>query len=147
MRIFICCDVLEKDEDVMGRTGDQRRVCGGGRRDGVTLWHGNVRVSYARRLHCVSKLHDSCIRRWLRLRFRCWVFDDMSHTGGPSNLALLPIRAGFRVSLSAWQKRRTATRLHSHRSSVSGNWLPLSYFLSSVYRASSSGTSSRRTWN
>jgi hypothetical protein len=58
----------------------------------------------------------------------CWVFVDMSHTGGPSNLALLPIRAGFWVSLSAWQKRHTATRLHSHRPSVSGNWLPLSYF-------------------
>jgi hypothetical protein len=129
MRICIRCDVLEKDEDVMGRTGDQRRVCeAGGRRDGVSLWHGKVRVSYASTLHYVSKLHDSCIRRWLRLRFRCWVFVDMSYAGGPSNLALLPIRAGFQVSLIAWQKRRTATRLHSHRSSVSGDWLPLSYF-------------------
>jgi hypothetical protein len=106
----IGCDVLEKDEDVMGRTKDQRRVCGaGGRRDGVSLWHGSVRVSYARTVHCVSKLHDSYIRKWLPLRFRCWVSVDMSHTGEPSNLALLPIRAGFRVSWSAWPERHTAT--------------------------------------
>jgi hypothetical protein len=38
MRICIRCDVLEKDEDVIRRTVDQRRVCGaGGRRNGVSL--------------------------------------------------------------------------------------------------------------
>jgi hypothetical protein len=30
MRICIGCDVLEKYEDVVGRTRDQRRVCGAG---------------------------------------------------------------------------------------------------------------------
>ena len=35
LRICIGCDVLEKGEDVMGRTRDQRWVCGaGGRRGG-----------------------------------------------------------------------------------------------------------------
>ena len=58
----IGCDVLEKDEDVVGRTRDQRRVCGaGGRRDGLSLWHASFRVSYGRALHCILKLHDGCI--------------------------------------------------------------------------------------
>jgi hypothetical protein len=56
MRICIRCDVLEKDEDVVGWTRDQRRVCGGvGQREGVSLWHANVRVSYNRALYCVSQ--------------------------------------------------------------------------------------------
>jgi hypothetical protein len=60
--IYIGCDVLKKDEDVLGRTRDQRRVCGaGGRRDDLSLWHVSVRVSYDRALHCASKLHDGCI--------------------------------------------------------------------------------------
>jgi hypothetical protein len=56
------------------------------------------------------------------------VLVDMSYTPGPSNPALLLIRAGFRVSRSAWQKCRTATPPHSHRSSVSSDRLQLSYF-------------------
>jgi hypothetical protein len=56
MRICIRCDVLEKDDNVVGRTRDQRRVCGGvGQCKGLSLWHANVRVSYNRALHCVSK--------------------------------------------------------------------------------------------
>jgi hypothetical protein len=43
-------------------------------------------------------------------------------------LALLPIRAGFPVFWNASQKRYTATQPHSHRSSVSSDSLPLSYF-------------------
>jgi hypothetical protein len=38
MHICIRCDVLEKDEDVVGRTRDQRRVCGGaGQRECLSL--------------------------------------------------------------------------------------------------------------
>jgi hypothetical protein len=38
MRICIGCDMLEKDKDVVGRTRDQRRVCGAvERRDGSLL--------------------------------------------------------------------------------------------------------------
>jgi hypothetical protein len=56
MRICIRCDVLEKNDNVVGRTRDQRRVCGGvGQCEGLSLWHANVRVSYNRALHCVSK--------------------------------------------------------------------------------------------
>jgi hypothetical protein len=56
MRVCIRYDVLEKDEDVVGRTRDQRWVCGGaGQREGLTLWHTSVHVSYNRALHCVSK--------------------------------------------------------------------------------------------
>ena len=40
----------------------------------------------------------------------------------------LSIRAGFRVSWGAWQKRCSATLPHSHRSSVSSNILQLSCF-------------------
>jgi hypothetical protein len=36
--ICIRCDVLEKDEDMVGRTRDQRRVCGGaGQRECLSL--------------------------------------------------------------------------------------------------------------
>jgi hypothetical protein len=54
----------------------------------------------------------------------------MSHTGGLSNLALLPVRAGFsgvRERLAKAPYNHTATQLHSHRSSVSDT-LPLSRF-------------------
>jgi hypothetical protein len=62
MRIYIGCDVLEKDEYVLDRTRNQRRACGaGGRRDGLSLWHASFRVSYGRALHCILKLHDGCI--------------------------------------------------------------------------------------
>lgn len=56
------------------------------------------------------------------------VFIDMSYTLGPLNPALLPIRAGFRVSWSTWQKRRSATQPRSHRFSVSSDRLQLSCF-------------------
>jgi hypothetical protein len=56
MRICIRCDVLEKDDDVVGRTRDQRRVYGGaGQYEGLSLWHANLRVSYNRAFHSVSK--------------------------------------------------------------------------------------------
>jgi hypothetical protein len=55
----IGCNVLKEYEDVVGRTRDQRRVCGaGGRRDGLSLWHGSVRARYGRLLHYVSKWHN-----------------------------------------------------------------------------------------
>ena len=54
--------LLQKKLGPPGRTRAQQRVCGaGGRRDGLSLWHGSVRVSYSRLLHCISKLHDSCV--------------------------------------------------------------------------------------
>jgi hypothetical protein len=56
------------------------------------------------------------------------VFVDMSYAPGPSKPALLPIRASFWMFWGAWQKRRSATQLHSHRSSVSSCRLQLSCF-------------------
>jgi hypothetical protein len=52
----------QEHENVVGRTRAQPRVCGArGRRDGVSLWHGSVRVSYGRVEHCVLKLHGNCV--------------------------------------------------------------------------------------
>jgi hypothetical protein len=62
-------------------------------------------------------------------------------------LALLPIRAGFRVSWSAWQKAPYShTAPQPQIFSVSGNKLPLSHFKLGV-RASLSSISSGQTWN
>jgi hypothetical protein len=98
MRICISYDVLEKDEDMIGRTRDQRRVCGAvGRRDGLSLWHASFHVSYGRALHFTLK-----VARWLYRKLiavsMLGMFADTSYTPGPSNLALLPIRAGFLMS-------------------------------------------------
>jgi hypothetical protein len=63
MRICIGCNMLEKYEDVVGRTRGQRRARGAvGRRNRLSLRH----VSF-RPLHCISKLHDGgsdagCVR-------------------------------------------------------------------------------------
>jgi hypothetical protein len=57
------CEVLKKDEDVIGRTRDQWRVCGAvGRRYGLSPWHGSFRVSFRCALYCISKLYGGCIR-------------------------------------------------------------------------------------
>jgi hypothetical protein len=62
MRICIGCGVLEKDEDVVGRTRDPRRGCRAvGWRDSLSLWHASFRVGYRDVLYCVSKLHHGCI--------------------------------------------------------------------------------------
>jgi hypothetical protein len=122
--------VLEKDEDVVGRTRDQRRVCGArGRRDGLSLWRVSVRVSYERASHCASKFARKLYRKLIAV----WVLSvrRMSYTPGPSNAALLPIRAGFRGVAERLAKvtySHTATPLRSHRSSVSSDKLQLSCF-------------------
>jgi hypothetical protein len=99
--------VLEKYEDVVGRTRDQRRVCGA--RGGATIHLYGMQafalavfVNYTASRRCVMAESEA------DYGFRCCVFVDTSYTPGPSKLALLPIRAGFRVYWSAWQKRRTA---------------------------------------
>jgi hypothetical protein len=85
------CDVLEKYEDVVGQTRDQRRVCGAvGRRNGLSLWHASFCVSYGRALHCILKLH-----KWLYWKLiavsMLGVFIDMSYAPGPSDLASEPV--------------------------------------------------------
>jgi hypothetical protein len=102
--------VLEKYEDIVGRTRDQRRVCGA--RGGATIHLYGMQafalaivVNYTASRSCViAESEADC-------EFRCCVFVDTSYTPVPSNLALLPIQADFRVYWSAWQKRRTATPL------------------------------------
>ena len=107
-------------EYVVDRTSDQRRVCGAkGRRDGLSLWHRSVRVSYGRALHCISKLHDGCIGSRLRVLMLGVFVDELYARVFKPRPAPNP---------SAWQKCCTATSPHSHRSSVSSNRLQLSCF-------------------
>jgi hypothetical protein len=119
----IGCDVLEKDEDVVGRTRDQRRVCGGaGQREGVSLWHASVRISYNRALHCVSKCTTTLSEAGRGCGFDAGVLVDTSYTPGPTNRA--PILE--RLAKAAYS--HTATQPRSHRYRVSSDRLQLSYF-------------------
>jgi hypothetical protein len=107
LSVCIGCDVLEKDEDVVGQTRDQRRACGArGRRDRVSLQAFALAIVVHHTLSesCMiavseadREINTNCVGRELYW----WVF-----TPSPA-----PIRARFRVSWSAWQKRCTATQL------------------------------------
>jgi hypothetical protein len=106
--------------DVVGRTRDQRRVCGAvGRRSDLSAWHGSFRISYGR-------IEADC-----SFIAKSGVFFDMTYAA--ANLALLPIRAGFRGPRALGKKfarplSHTATQPHGHRPSISSDRLQLSYF-------------------